>query len=57
MLPLIKRSSDNLVAVIGEKVETGESFELFKYVCSLAALCACTCNQEYIMSLAWNANY
>ena len=32
MLPLIKRSTDNLVAVIGEKAATEESFEVIKYV-------------------------
>ena len=32
MLPLIKRSTDNLVAVIGEKAASEESFEIMKYV-------------------------
>ena len=31
MLPLIKRSTDNLVAVIGEKAAAEESFEVTKY--------------------------
>ena len=30
MLPLIQRSTDNLVAVIGEKAASKESFELMK---------------------------
>ena len=34
MLPLIKRSTDNLVAVFGEKAASEESFEVMKYVCS-----------------------
>ena len=32
MLPLIKKSTDNLVDVIGEKVASEESFEVLKYV-------------------------
>ena len=32
MLPLIKRSTDNLVAVIGEKAAAEESFDVTKYV-------------------------
>ena len=31
MVPLIKKSTDNLVAVIGEKAASEESFEVMKY--------------------------
>ena len=36
MLPLLKKSTDNLVAVLGEKATSGESFDALKYelVCS-----------------------
>jgi hypothetical protein len=30
MLPLLKRSTDNLVAVIGEKAAAEETFEIMK---------------------------
>ena len=33
MLPLLKRSTDNLVAVIGEKAASEQTFEVFKYDC------------------------
>ena len=32
MLPLLKRSTDNLVAVLGEMVTSDKSFEAQKYV-------------------------
>ena len=32
MLPLIKIVTDNLVEVMGQKVDSGESFEVFEYV-------------------------
>jgi hypothetical protein len=32
MLPLLKKSTDNLVVVLGEKVTSGESFDALKYV-------------------------
>ena len=32
MLPLLKKSTDNLVAVLGEKVTSEESFDALKYV-------------------------
>ena len=32
MLPLLKRSTDNLVAVIEEKATSEQTFEVFKYV-------------------------
>ena len=32
MVPLIKRSTDNLVAVIGEKAAAEVTFEAMKYV-------------------------
>ena len=32
MLPLLKRSTDNLVAVIEAKAAAGETFDVFKYV-------------------------
>ena len=32
MLPLLKESTDNLVAVLGEKAKSGESFDASKYV-------------------------
>ena len=38
MLPLLKRSTDNLVAVIEAKAAAGETFDIFKYV---ACVCAC----------------
>ena len=31
MLPLLKKSTDNLVAVLGEKATSGESFDALKY--------------------------
>ena len=32
MLPLLKKSTDNLVEVLGEKASSGESFDALKYV-------------------------
>ena len=32
MLPLLKRSTDNLVAVIDAKAAAGETFDILKYV-------------------------
>ena len=32
MLPLIKRSTDNLVAVMKERAESEKGFDVFKYV-------------------------
>ena len=32
MLPLIKIVTDNLVEVMGQKADSGESFEVFEYV-------------------------
>ena len=31
MLPLLKRTTDNLVAVVGEKAASQESFEALRY--------------------------
>ena len=31
MLPLLKRTTDNLVAVVGEKAAAQESFEVLRY--------------------------
>ena len=31
MLPQLKRTTDNLVAVVGEKAAAQESFEIFRY--------------------------
>ena len=39
MLPLLKRSTDNLVAVIEAKAAAGETFDVFKYVA-----CVCICH-------------
>ena len=35
MVPLIKRSTDSLVAVIGEKATAEVTFEAIEYVCLL----------------------
>ena len=37
MVPLIKRSTDSLVAVLGEKATTEVTFEAMEYVCLLTA--------------------
>ena len=37
MVPLIKRSTDSLVAVIGEKATAEVTFEAMEYVCLLLA--------------------
>ena len=36
MLPLLKKSTDNLVAVLGEKAESEETFEAMKYVVTVS---------------------
>ena len=36
MLPLLKKSTDNLVAVLGEKAESEETFEALKYVVTVS---------------------
>jgi hypothetical protein len=43
MLPLLKRSTDNLVAVIEAKAAAGETFDVFKYVVSIPAQGNGTC--------------
>ena len=42
MLPLLKRSSDNLVAVISEKATSEGSFDVVKYVIMTSVPCT-TC--------------
>ena len=37
MIPLIKRSTDSLVAVIGEKATAKVTFKAIEYVCLLLA--------------------
>ena len=37
MVPLIKRSTDSLVAVLGEKATAKVTFEAMEYVCLLTA--------------------
>ena len=37
MVPLIKRSTDSLIAVIGEKATAEVTFEAMEYVCLLVA--------------------
>ena len=37
MIPLIKRSTDSLVAVVGEKATAEVTFEAIEYVCLITA--------------------
>ena len=49
MVPLIKRSTDSLVAVIGEKATAKVTFEAMEYVCLLLAtmLLSYTCQVSF----------
>ena len=49
MLPLLKRSTDNLVAVIEEKATSEETFEVFKYVYSSSCDRVHVYHQEHVI--------
>ena len=51
MLPLLKRTTDNLVAVVGEKAASQESFEVLRYNNSIIIIIVCTIishHREYL---------
>ena len=50
MVPLIKRSTDSLVAVIGEKATAEVTFEAIEYVCLIPAtlLLSYTCIYKFL---------
>ena len=49
MLPLLKRTTDNLVAVVGEKAASQESFEVLRYNNSIITTLVTIVNT----SMAW----
>ena len=52
MLPLLKRTTDNLVAVVGEKAASQESFEVLRYNNSIITTLVTIVNTNYMHGLA-----